>query len=306
MAMITSYMDCLSPCQAYPGAAFKTGGKFRKLEVTQKSMLLHIRHVIADHEKSAVRKKISKRDWLEVAEWAALADALARDVVSILGFTAQEVEAAFIEPLANATDPQLLLEIQSIITERPEVINLERISVIRDMSSKRAVNSKVRVGGSFIPDGDSVEDISWSCVVNDVKHDIQAMKIFQQQQSSYDRAIYFSELETRRQIETESRTILKSFMDANCLMVPFDQEQGVKKFLSYVVSICSKPQVKTTDAKLAINLIENLGLEPCADHLSLIEDRDWHVHWVLWVYIQLMNDTLFLQVFGLSSNVFWV
>ena len=72
--------------------------------------------------------------------------------------------------------------------------------------------------------GDSVDGISWSCVLNDVKHDIRAMKIFQQQQSSYDRAVYFGELESRRQLEIESNAVVKSFMETNCLLVPFDPE----------------------------------------------------------------------------------
>ena len=52
----------------------------------------------------------------------------------------------------------------------------------------------------------------------------------------------------------ESKAVVKSFMETNCLLVPFDPETGVKKLMSYLVSICSKPQCKTTDAKLATRL----------------------------------------------------
>ena len=80
-------MSCI---QAYPGYIFKNGAKFRNLEVTEKSMLLHYRHAICEHQKSRTQHKKNKRDWQEMAEWAALATALAIEAVNSLGLPDSE------------------------------------------------------------------------------------------------------------------------------------------------------------------------------------------------------------------------
>ena len=206
---------------------------------------------------------MQKRDWLEVSEWAALAVSLATDAVNVLGLASDEVEEHFIEPLAKASNPQLLLEVQSIIAERPEIINLERISAIRDLRQKQALGARQNMASSLSCGGDNVEDMSWSCVVNDMKHDIQAMKIYQQQKSSFERAIYFGELEARREKELESIAAVNALLESCCRVMAYDPPTAQSKYLAHVVPICAKPHIKISESNLV----------PCGERLC------WVVLW---------------------------
>ena len=73
---------------------------------------------------------MSKRDWEEAAEVAALADTIRYNAVNKLGLSDSDVKIAFIDVLAESSEPQLLLEVSSILQEKPEAWSPDRISAI--------------------------------------------------------------------------------------------------------------------------------------------------------------------------------
>ncbi len=90
------------------------------------------------------RKNVAKKDWEEAAEFAAVAESIRTQATNQLGLSDSDVQLFFIDVLSSGADPQLHLEMSSLIVEKPETVNIERISALNVLVLRRQ-----QVPGSF-------------------------------------------------------------------------------------------------------------------------------------------------------------
>ena len=79
-----------------------------------------------------LRRKLSQKDMSDGAEMAALAHYIYQQTLSTTPLKADLLEATYISAFRLGSDATLALEVSGILLEKPDVVNLERITIIKD------------------------------------------------------------------------------------------------------------------------------------------------------------------------------
>jgi hypothetical protein len=243
--------DSFANRRIYPGAVFKHSKVAWK--VTDRSMHLHIVMTINDHLSKAAwaRRKASKKELEDGAEFSALAEAIYLDAVGKLGLQPEELDEEFIGVLRACKDPQLHLEVASIQSEKPEQLVPDRISVIKALITKKAL-ANINSNPMITMRSDNLEESAFGIVKSSIEHDVQSVLVYVKKYTTYENALYWAKHQWQKQKQASCRSAAGALFQMHTHMAAFSTaDDTVKEFLSYLREVIQKPSLGLTASKLA-------------------------------------------------------
>ena len=131
------YDDTLASKRIYPGHIFKHNkpGWSTRLVVNEQSMGTMFDALVSDWQARPlmVRRKFTKKDVEDASEMAALVEAFFQEAVRTTPLKPELLQDAFIGAFRQGGDLHLGLELQGVLSEKPERLNLESISIIKHL-----------------------------------------------------------------------------------------------------------------------------------------------------------------------------
>ena len=243
--------DCFANKRVYPGSLFKHPKISWK--VSERSMRLHILMTMSDHMGKAEwsRRKVSKKDFQEGAELAAVAEAVFEEAKSKLGLDEADLQQGFLDVLSSCIDQQLQLEVYGITEEKAAELRAERISVIKALMMKKEMSGMGR-GPSEVAVASNLEDEAFSIMQKSIEHDVKAMVLYTKKYDTYTNAVYWAKLAWKRQQRADCIAAAKSLITSSCKILAFkDCADATKTYLKYVKDLVAKPSLGLSENKLA-------------------------------------------------------
>ena len=241
--------DWLSLCEV---------GWHDRLKVTDRSMLIHIAAGVRDFEKRHVqtRKKTTRKEMEELSEMAALVDFILREAVAKTPLKEEDMLAKLVGSYKEGGDVQLLLELNAVLHEKAEHVNLESISLIKEMLAVHS--AKFGSSPAVMNTMSSLEADNFEILQKQVKHDVKAVITHLYKFSSFQRATYWSNLEKEQAKFNNAKSAAKALL-GHATLVPFvDIEDTLKKYLTFKNDVLNKPYHKVTEESLAMPIMKRL------------------------------------------------
>ena len=141
--------EALASKKIYPGSVFKHSGKQHWVkygQVTEASVEIMVAavHVRSRMKIVQLRKKVPKKDVEELAEVAAMVDALRLEVLRAAPVPVDRLEKEFVQPFCRG-DQAVLLELEIALHEKSEKFTYQQISVLSGLVREHlSTNSKKR------------------------------------------------------------------------------------------------------------------------------------------------------------------
>ena len=246
--------DALASKKVYPGFTFKhqRPGWTDRCKVTECSMVLSLKQLFGDwaSKPEPLRRKTTKKEMEESAEISALVWSIYNDVINNSNLKAQTVKEAFLDLFATGVDTELMMEIASIMQEKQEVINYERLSPLKVLMLQSS--SSAGQAASAVSLTRDLERHAFEQVQSQINHDVTATLIYAKKMLSFEKAMYWKKLEWKNNQNKQIHDTLFHTMNTCATLVPFENDHDMqKKFLEYKLTILNKPLLKVEDKQLA-------------------------------------------------------
>ena len=204
--------DCLGLKKGLPGTKTKHQSGIT-INHTAESMLLRFKLINKEWEDrlSHQRRKLTKHDMEERAEWSGMIIYLRDEALRTTALNKDEVNAALLKEFAD-NNTQLILELQGAMITKTTV---DQISLIKEMLMTRSALSSNSAEVERQRDlTDSLQVCNFTVAMKQLESDAKAVCIYHQKQSSYESAVYWRELDWRKdQYNFYESKALKFFQD---------------------------------------------------------------------------------------------
>lgn len=191
--------ECLAQRKAMPGSKIKFDCGVTTA-VSAESMLLMFKLINKEWDERLphMRRKFTKKDMEERVEWSTMAVYIRDEAARATLLTKDEIDNTLLHEFED-NNTQLILEIQSAMVSATKP---DQISVIRDQLVKRSSSTAASARLDMETQQsltNSLEDCNFTVAMKQLESDSKALRIHQQKQSSYESAVYWRELDWRRE-----------------------------------------------------------------------------------------------------------
>ena len=139
-----------------------------------------------------IRRKVSKKDVEEHAEMAALFEAFYQEALRSTPLTAETLEDVLCVPY-RTSDHHLVLELSGVMTEKPEKLQLESLSVLKAaLVRHKDTTSGPSSRPHLVTD---LEEDAFKILEGSVQHDLKAISIWLDKMSAHEAGLYWQKLE---------------------------------------------------------------------------------------------------------------
>lgn len=156
-------------------------------------------------------------------------------------------------PYRQSSDDHLTLELSSILQEKPEKLNLESVTILKEMLLAHTKTHAQNPG--TIRMVQDLETDSYQIVETSIQHDVKAITIHLEKTATYEASKYWAKLEKDNTIVKHLKESVKAFLDRYVMIVPVvggsdgedqaaSQHKLLKAFLEFKRSILNKPHHK--------------------------------------------------------------
>ena len=215
--------DGLASKKIYPGYCWKhqKPGWADRNQVTDRSMLIHLRASVQDFEgkPAFARRKINRKDMEDFSEMSAFVESIFQEVKRSTNIKEDIVQMVLVDAFVEQKDTELLLELNSLLSEKPEKISFERISVIKTALLDHSLTSPIQI--STLSMTQDLEQNEFNCTRCAIEHDVQATIVFDKKQNNFEKATYWKKLEWRSAENAKIATAVKAFVESCSDLVPY-------------------------------------------------------------------------------------
>lgn len=229
----------------YPGYTFKhaKAGWGNRLQVTGHSLNMCLEHMLGEWltYPEGNRRKFSKKDVEEFSELSALVEAIFNEALRSTPLKNETLEDSICLAFKRS-DHHLLLELSGILSEKPEKLNIEAVSMLKALlvqHTKSNMQSPSTLTMMVDLEGDTFKLMEAS-----VKHDIKAVQIYLNKVSTYESGQYWMKLEWEQTAAATIRDGVKAFMGRYTRITHGEGRDILARFLEYKREVVSKPHHK--------------------------------------------------------------
>ena len=165
------------------------------------------------------------------------------------GLKKEDLEVAFLVEFTKATNTELQMELASIMTEKPEQVNLSRISVIKTLLAIKS--NAAQPSGSTLILTQNLERNSFDQLAAQIEHDVAVISIYGEKFREHHKATYWKKLSWRSKQENDAADAVSKTFENDCVVVAFDTCQNLlKKWMDLKRQVLADPLVNIQENQI--------------------------------------------------------